>query len=86
MVPEIYHCSHVVYLKLGGIAEGPLGLEQSVKNIFEYSNIQIYGHKNLFGHSFVSIFQYEYIRILVSVKKNMNIFGHSFVSVLECEK
>ena len=37
-VPEIYHCSHV-YLKLEGIAEGPLGLEQSVKNIFEYSNI-----------------------------------------------
>ena len=35
---EIYHCSHV-YLKLEGIAEGPLGLEQSVKNIFEYSNI-----------------------------------------------
>ena len=48
----------------------PDGLEQSVTNIFEYSNIQIYWSQ---------IYIRTFVRINFSL---MNIFGHSFVSHL----
>ena len=44
------------------------------------------GYEYIFGHLFVSIFFYEYIRTFVRVKfVCANIFGHSLVSVLECK-
>ena len=59
-------------------------LEQSVTNIFEYSNILATNiYSDIRSYQF---FFYEYIRTFVRVKfVCTNIFGHSLVSVLECK-
>ena len=57
---------------------------QSVTNIFEYSNILVTNiYSDIRSYQF---FFYEYIRTFVRVKfVCTNIFGHSLVSVLECK-
>ena len=59
-------------------------LEQSVANIFEYSNILVTNiYSDIRSYQF---FFYEYIQTFVRVKfVCTNIFGHSLVSVLECK-
>ena len=74
-----------------------LFLDQSVTNIFEYSNIfypNIYSgirsyhfsHTNIFGYSFVSTF---WIRIYSDIRSwqdfDSNIFGYSFVSIFRTQ-
>ena len=58
--------------------------DQSVTNIFEYSNILVTNiYSDIRSYQF---FFYEYIRTFVRVKfVCTNIFGHSLVSVLECK-
>ena len=60
---------------------GPRLEEQSVTNIFEYSNILVTNiYSDIRSYQF---FFYEYIRTFVRVKfVCTNIFGHSLVSVL----
>ena len=56
--------------------------DQSVTNIFQYSNIFV---TDIYL-SFVSIFWYKYIRTFVRVKFDCtNVFGYSIVSVIECK-
>ena len=59
-------------------------LNQSVTNIFEYSNILVTNiYSDIRSYQF---FFCEYIRTFVRVKfVCTNIFGHSLVSVLECK-
>ena len=64
--------------------DGRSDVDQSVTNIFEYSNILV---TNIYSdiHSY-QFFFYEYIRTFVRVKfVCTNIFGHSLVSLLECK-
>ena len=58
--------------------------DQSVTNIFEYSNILVTNiYSDIRSYQF---FFYEYIRTFVRVKfVCTNIFGQSLVSVLECK-
>ena len=59
-------------------------VDQSVTNIFEYSNILV---TNIYSDiRSCQFFFYEYIRTFVRVKfVCTNIFGHSLVIVLECK-
>ena len=58
--------------------------DQSVTNIFEYSNILVTNiYSDIRSYQF---FFYKYIRTFIRIKfVCTNIFGHSLVSVLECK-
>ena len=75
------HCTGTTWKIPSQMEEAP---QQSVTNIFEYSNILVTNiYSDIRSYQF---FFYEYIRTFVRVKfVCTNIFGHSLVSVLECK-